>query len=667
MLKITMVSLAAASCCSTFANAQTTGTGSYIPPGSYQATAVPPSSTQLGIYDDDSPGTFEGVNTWLERVIDYASIHSGQTSTQNESAEQNYLQSVDYVLNSANYHTVNAAGVAGSRLISIPLFWQGANLTDAANGLYESDWMSIANTILADIPSGQSIIYVRTGWEENLAGEMPWSSSGQESLFVTAFQKFVQTFRSVDKNNRFRFVWCPNVDGDSIAASYPGDTSVDVIAMGFYYGLNNDTNSPDPDTAFNEMLNPPNGSDGLASLASMASSHKKQLAFGEWGVDQDNFGIYVKDFYDWCRTNSCSYATYWNNNGAYPGKISDGTYPETGAMFRHLFDSANFPVEPIAAPVGVAALSGVGSVQITSNTVTSSTAITTYYLYKGPTSGGESTTPVASSSSPLFNDAQPNGKVAYYRMEAGNSLSLGYLSTEVSATPRAAGAPPPSDYLAITSNGYAVSSTKSLEAFARCGVNASGASTCAGNSGYVGLDNATIIALVTPAPGPNLIAGFPNGVSLGLSSDNRLVGFSQDQYTNKLTAYSSAPVPFPAGGMPEWVRVDVDARGATTTFYVAPVNGATLPALTSTSWSQLGAPQIGQNHNGIFDPNVEPFYVAGQPDGSNQLVGNVYEAVFYALGKLVARPRFDMQTSGTTTFTDGPGRVWNIGGGAVIH
>ena len=647
--------------------AQTTGTGSYIPPGNYRGTAVPPSPLLLGIYDDDNvQGTFEGDNAWLGRPIDFASIHSGMAN------EQDFLQSVDYVLNSSGYHALNAAGVADSRLISIPLIWVGASLQSGASGAYDSDYTSVAKVVLSDIPAGpapgQSIIYVRTGWEQNQGG-MPWSASGQETAFQGAFQHFVNAFRAVDTNHRFRFVWCPNVGGDPIAPTYPGDAYVDVIAMDFYYGLNNYTNSPDPDTAFQEMLNPSTG-DGLSTVASMASSHGKALAFGEWGVDQDNFGNYVKDFYDWCRSNKCLYATYWNNDGSYPGKISDGSYPETGAMFRHLFDATNYPVEPIAAPVGVAALAGTSSNEVTSSTVTSSTPVTTYFLYKGTTSGGESIAPVATNSSPAFNDTQAAGKTAYYRVGAGNSLSQGYLSAEVSATPHAPGSPPPPDYLAITSTGYASSTTRALEKYAQYSGDT--------NHPFTGLYNASIVALVkgaqvSPGSGPGLVAGFQNGVTLALASDNRLVGFSRDQYNNQFTATSTIPVPFPPNGSPEWVRADVDARGATTTFYVAPVNGSATPALTSTTWSQLGAPIIGQNNNGIFAPSSEPFSVGGFADGTSQFVGSIYDVIFYVVGTsqgtgevTVARPRFDQQVTNTVTFTDGYNKAWTVTGPALI-
>lgn len=505
-------------------HSQTTGKNSYVPPGNFLPTAVPPTSTLLGMYADDSPGSFETVNNWLGRVVDFTSIHVGQAS------ENDFVNSVSYVLWSSNYYTVNAAGVAGSRLVSVPLIWNGASLTAAAAGAYNGDYATVAQEILASIPAGpapgQSVIYIRTGWEQNLSGEMPWSATGNEAQYIAAFQQFVTVFRSVDTLNRFQFVWCPNVGGDPIANSYPGDAYVDVMSMDFYYGLNNLTNAPDPDAAFQQMLD-----NGLTNIANMAASAGKPLAFSEWGVNQDNFGNYVKDFFDWCRAQGCLYVTYWDSDGDYPSELSDGSYPETGAMFRHLWDPTNYPVEPIAAPVGVAALAGNGSVQITANTVTSSTPVTAYYLYKGLKSGNESTTPVATSSTPNFVDTQPNSVPAFYRVGAGNSLSLGYLSLEVSATPLAPSQMPlPSDYLVTNNTGFAISNTSAL-------TNLSQANPA--------LTTASLIALITAMPGPSLIAGFPNGLSLGLDASSRLTGLSRDYWGNFSTATSTMSVPFP--------------------------------------------------------------------------------------------------------------------------
>ncbi len=644
-----MVALAATltSGWSSYAVAQTTGTGSYLPSGPSGPTPVPPSPTLLGVYASDSPGGFEAMDTWLGRPLDFTSIHTGQAS------EYDFVNSPGYVLQSSQYRGTNAAGVVDSRLVSVPLFWNGGTLDAAAAGTYDADWASVAQTVLTSINGGpapnQAIIYLRTGWEQNLWNQMPWSSTGREALYIAAFQRFVTVFRSVDTTGRFRFVWCPNVGGDPIASSYPGDAYVDVIGMDFYYGLNSLTNDPDPDAAFQEMLD-----GGLTAIANMAASSGKPLAFPEWGINKDGFGNYVKDFFDWCRSNNCLYVNYWDNDGDYASEVSDGSYPETGAMLRHLFNPAAYPVEPIAAPVNLSALAGDHMVTVSGAPVVSSTPVTTYYLYEGPSSGGESVVPVATSSSPYFVDSRPNGQPAFYRMGAGNALSLGYLSAEVTATPHGTSHKPlPDVALGVPPSGYAQSATASLVALSQANP---------------AMANATISALVAPTTVPGMVAGFPNGLTLGLDDQNHLVGFSRDYYSNRYTATSTLPVPFPVDGQtPEWVRMDLDAKGATTVFYAARVVGGTMPKPGSPAWSQLGEPVTGQNHNGIYDATAEAFRVGGSSQQGGTLTGTVYDAALYVNGLLATHPKFDAQQSGTTRFVDGLSKVWTTGGGAKIH
>ena len=635
----------------------TTGTGSYVPPcggmNACAATAVP-TGPLIGVYPGGGQmGLTAAANAWLGRNVDYTLIYGGNAS------ESDFLNSIGFELNADQYSGLNPAGVADSRTLSIPLIWSGATLAAAKAGTYNMDYANVAQQILNDIPDGgppnQHVIYIRTGWEQNLAGEMPWSAVGVESDFIGAWRQFVKMFRSVDTNNRFQFVWCPNILGnDSYASTYPGDGYVDILALDFYYGTNIQTEDADPDAAFQEML-----SNGLTSIAQMAKAHKKGLAFGEWGVNKDNFGAYIKDFYNYCVQNNCLYTVYWDSDASYEGELSDGSYPETGAMFRHLWNPATYPVEPIAAPANPTALSGNGQNTVSAAAVTSSsTPVTTYYLYKGAKSGAESTTPVASGSNPSFTDVQANGVAAYYRIGAGNSLSLGYLSTEVSAIPAAPNTTGLNDWMQITSTGYAYTSNTALVATSQSSP---------------GISNVSFLALITPSTSGaagSLIAGFPTGLTFSIDASNILHAYSEDYYTNRYYAASTAAVPFPAGGTtPEWVRVDMDMVNMVTTFYVMTVTSTALPSLTNKNWNQLGqviADQT-QNHNGFYDQVAEDFYVGQDGSGNSQLIGNIYDMAFYENGAIVARTHFDALAPATKSFKDAFGNVWSVVPSAVVH
>ncbi|MGO8672242.1 MAG: choice-of-anchor tandem repeat GloVer-containing protein [Capsulimonadaceae bacterium] len=85
------------------------------------------------------------------------------------------------------------------------------------------------------------------------------------------------------------------------------------------------------------------------------------------------------------------------------------------------------------APTRVTATAGNAQVGLS---WTSSYAATTYAIYRGTTSGGESSTPVASTTGLSYtNTGLTNGTKYYYKVAAVNAGGTGVLSTEVSATP----------------------------------------------------------------------------------------------------------------------------------------------------------------------------------------------------------------------------------------
>ena len=110
--------------------------------------------------------------------------------------------------------------------------------------------------------------------------------------------------------------------------------------------------------------------------------------------------------------------------------------------------SSSSPAAP-PAPTGLVATAGNGSVALT---WTASAGATSYSIYRGTASGGEGTTPVATTTSNSFTDTGlTNGTTYYYKVTASNSAGTSAQSSEVHATPTAS--PPPS--LQINSGGGA--------------------------------------------------------------------------------------------------------------------------------------------------------------------------------------------------------------------
>jgi len=88
-----------------------------------------------------------------------------------------------------------------------------------------------------------------------------------------------------------------------------------------------------------------------------------------------------------------------------------------------------------STPTGLAAIPGNGSVALSWN---ASSGATSYSIYRGTTSGGEGTTPVATTTTNSYtNTGLTNGTTYYYKVSATNSAGTSAQSSEVSATPSA--------------------------------------------------------------------------------------------------------------------------------------------------------------------------------------------------------------------------------------
>jgi beta-mannanase len=212
---------------------------------------------------------------------------------------------------------------------SIPLFPLQGNLKDASAGAYNHYYRAGATALANDYTASKQIV-VRVGEEFN-GDWMPWAAKGQTVEFVQAYRNFVDTFRSV--SGRFVFEWNVNVGdfGINPADAYPGDTYVDIIGMDFYF----DQWAPaDPVEAWDHMVNQKYG---LQWLEDYATAHHKPTAYSEWGVKQDDSGVYIQNAAEWFQSHNVAYQMYWNSNAAFPGMLSGGQYPMAGKVFIEAF------------------------------------------------------------------------------------------------------------------------------------------------------------------------------------------------------------------------------------------------------------------------------------------------------------------------------------------
>ncbi len=221
-------------------------------------------------------------------------------------------------------------------LWSVPLIPKGATLEEAAKGTYNDHYQHVAEKLAKWRPN-EPVIYLRTAWEFN-GDWFPCSAIGKAELFIGAWRQFVTVFRKA--SDRFRFDWCP-AGGDHMKMkaeeAYPGDNYVDIIGLDIY-DSEKWNKVKDPVERWNKIYL--TGENGLEWHRNFAKQRGKPMSYPEWGVGGNESGddpYFVEKMHAWFLENHVVYATYWNSNADYSGKLSDGQYPQSGAKFKELF------------------------------------------------------------------------------------------------------------------------------------------------------------------------------------------------------------------------------------------------------------------------------------------------------------------------------------------
>ena len=274
--------------------------------------------SSLGVYAGYYSSGVAAFQSWLGTSVDWIAPHVGRASWADWS-------------NSMTGLIKNMSGFNAQLSWSIPMFADGANLSDAAAGKYNSYYLDAAKK-LASAYAGKGEIYIRVGEEFN-GSWMPWSAKGHEQDFVKAYQQFVTAFRSV--SDKFKFEWNVNVGdfGMNPATAYPGDDYVDVIGMDFYYKTIWD--GTDPVKAWNTKVTQKYG---LQWLEDFAKAHGKPTAYSEWGVDSPDAGPYIQAAQQWFATHDVVYANYWNwDYTDFHYQLNDSRSTSTAAAFKSLF------------------------------------------------------------------------------------------------------------------------------------------------------------------------------------------------------------------------------------------------------------------------------------------------------------------------------------------
>jgi len=271
-------------------------------------------SRLIGIFIGNTPPDVTTFEQWFGKpvggVLAYGD-HSGWTAFDN---------SIPYEVGLWN-------SISRRALWSVPLTVSGTPLSQVSAGQFNTHFRNAAIAINGYRPNDQ-FVYVRTGWEFN-GDWFPWAAAGKTADFIGAWRQFVQTFRSV--SSRFIFDWCPNIGTGFMrsADGYPGDDVVDIIGIDAYYNITYD--NPDGNSAFQYKRDQ---TDGFQWQKDFGITHRKPLAFSEWGINLDS-PSYIQNIYDWYSSNNTIYQTYWNSDSDFRGLLSH--YPNAQAKYKQLF------------------------------------------------------------------------------------------------------------------------------------------------------------------------------------------------------------------------------------------------------------------------------------------------------------------------------------------
>jgi len=335
------------------------------------------------------------------------------------------------------------ASTSHYEVISLPLVpdSDAGNFAAIVAGSHDADFQALGTDLTTRGIASRTVI--RLGWEAN-GNWYSWSYLNNPTGFKNAFRRAVQQIRVTAPS--VKITWCLNRGSSNNSAGqqvdwttvYPGDDVVDYIGIDAY-----DNNSPN---GWSDLLN--TGNPGLQALRTFAQAHGKPESYDEWSCSTD-YGAgaygghgddtsYVQNMYNWLNTPGANvvYQGYWNTASGGPNAAIQGpdagNVPNSAALYKTLFGPVAIP----SAPTGLSA--SAGSAQVTlSWTATAGAA--GYNIYRGTTTGGESTTAISTgvTTTNFVDTGRTNGTTYYYKVKAVNSAGTSGYSNEASATPNA--------------------------------------------------------------------------------------------------------------------------------------------------------------------------------------------------------------------------------------
>lgn len=279
------------------------------------STPPPPPSSLIG-----RTGLFPGFGnvkgftdfqTWLGQPLSHV-VQMGDTTS-----GANSESSVWGELSVASATNVLPLASGRTLVLSVPLAFgpqnpsaaqAHANLSATDTGANDAHYRAIAIYVVA--AKFQNVI-IRLGWEFD-GNWMPWSSAGNESVFMSAFAHVAGIFRSILPGCKIDCCGTLGYHAQYVRACPAG---VDIYGLDVYDG----------------------GADvatGIADHQAFAASKGKPYSFPEWGLTSSDNPGFVQTVLAAAADPRCAYNAYFNENTNGAHVLSN--FPNAQAQFKQL-------------------------------------------------------------------------------------------------------------------------------------------------------------------------------------------------------------------------------------------------------------------------------------------------------------------------------------------
>ena len=283
--------------------------------------------TRMGWSADPVSGEQQSIiGTWMERKS-WDNLAQGQWLADNPTF-------VQYVADQPD----------GAADIGVPLVPHDSGddldglLREAASGTQDATYRSMGAALAEASPA---TVYARVWWEMNLR---PMADGIDRGLFQAAWVHAVPLIRegfasAARSGQTLQVVFSPNADGADYEDFYPGDDTVDLMALDAY-GQRWGSDTPSAEELLTLL------DQQLDRFTDFAKSHGKRVAMAEWGNvavkgggqgDQmqglGDFPPYVALVLDWAAREDAAYLIYFNSPEGGVGQTLADT-PESLSMLQ---------------------------------------------------------------------------------------------------------------------------------------------------------------------------------------------------------------------------------------------------------------------------------------------------------------------------------------------